>query len=244
MTSMRIQHTATVLAKALASLLQQLRRDREVHERRIDVFVTEVGRQIRQTRLGIDASVIPGQHAVDHKGVAKIMYAWARFPLGWLEARSSEHTDKQAFNRGPGVATLTLLMPEEAGRGLHGGAGFLPGFAIGVEGGEDARRQWKSTRFEEFRFPDLDRPVVEMHITEGQARELSKPKARAHGEDHHHVKTQGAQRRFGRGKGPGRVQDSSDVVGRADIGTPMLLADLASEPAIHTHNRCRWIEPM
>ena len=62
-------------AKSFAGLLKQILGNGEVHQRRVDIFVPEIGGQVREARLRIDALAVPGEHAACDEGMAKIVYA-------------------------------------------------------------------------------------------------------------------------------------------------------------------------
>ena len=68
-------------AKSLTGLLQQFLCDGEVHQSRVDVLVAEVRGQIGETRLGIDAFPVPGQHPVHDEGMPQIMDAKVPYVL-------------------------------------------------------------------------------------------------------------------------------------------------------------------
>jgi hypothetical protein len=125
--------------------------------------------------------------------LAEVMHARPRFPTGGLEADPAEHADEQFLDHDARVGTsAVLLVPEEAGGRLGGGAGLLTGLEIGRQRGDDAWRKRQTPRLEKLRFSDLNRPVVHMHIADGQSRDLAEPKPRTRGQHHHRVQTQRA----------------------------------------------------
>src|SRR5689334_21722914 len=72
--SVPIEDATTVAPETLARLLQQFLGDGEVDQGRVDVLVPEIGGQVGEPMLRIDAGSIPRQHAMDHKGVTKVMH--------------------------------------------------------------------------------------------------------------------------------------------------------------------------
>src|SRR5207302_8622152 len=70
----RLQESGAPHAKSLASLLKQLLGNGEVHQRRVDIFVPEIGDQVREARLRIDTLAVPGEHAARDEGMTKIVY--------------------------------------------------------------------------------------------------------------------------------------------------------------------------
>jgi hypothetical protein len=73
--------------KSPAGFLQQILRDREIHQCRVDILVPQPGRQVMESLLRIDAFAVPRQHAVDHKGMPQIMDPRPPAALCRLETR-------------------------------------------------------------------------------------------------------------------------------------------------------------
>ena len=57
-------------SEAPVRFLQQFLGDRQVDQGRVDIAMTKIGSQMRQTALRIDALVIPLRHPMDDEGVA------------------------------------------------------------------------------------------------------------------------------------------------------------------------------
>jgi hypothetical protein len=72
-------------------VLHQLLGDRQIDQCGIDVFVTEICRQIWKARLGIDPLSIPGEHPVTDKGVTKVVNAGPNPPFFSLYASAPKN---------------------------------------------------------------------------------------------------------------------------------------------------------
>src|SRR6516164_9875508 len=65
-----------IVLKALASLVQELRRQSEVTLGGSDIDMAEVSRQLWQQALHIRSLAIPGDHTVDGGGLPQVMQSW------------------------------------------------------------------------------------------------------------------------------------------------------------------------
>jgi hypothetical protein len=74
----------------------------------VDVAVTEVGREIRQLPLRVDALAVPLEHPVDDEGVPQVVDA--RTAPAWcgLEAGCSNHAKQELLGGDVGVAALRV----------------------------------------------------------------------------------------------------------------------------------------
>src|SRR5271154_4221813 len=76
--SLDLQTVRSESAEPLTCLVQKILRHGDVHERRMDIAVPEIGREERQLVLRIDAGAIPFEHAVHHERVTQVMNARPR----------------------------------------------------------------------------------------------------------------------------------------------------------------------
>jgi hypothetical protein len=105
------QQACADLAKTLAGFLKQLLGNRQIDDGGMEIAVTEIGPQVRQSGLDIDALPIPGQHPMDDKGVAQIMNARANAVGVRLQPSSAQDATQQMVRSDVGVAFFA--MPEE-----------------------------------------------------------------------------------------------------------------------------------
>jgi hypothetical protein len=75
---------------------------------------------------------------------------------------------------------------------------LFAGHKVILEGCDHPRGHRKPTIFEEFRLANLDRAVLQINICQCQTDDLTKPKSRAVGKDHHGKEAERPQRRLWR----------------------------------------------
>ena len=60
-------------SETLVGMLEQFLRNGEIHQRGMNIAVTEIGGQIWQSGLRIDSLLVPLRHPMDDKGMAEIV---------------------------------------------------------------------------------------------------------------------------------------------------------------------------
>ena len=90
-------------AEALPGLLQQILRDRDIDQRRMDIAVPEVGRQVRKAILRIDAGAVPVENPVHDERVTNVVNTGADLSLEWFDAGAPQDVDEQPRNALRGV---------------------------------------------------------------------------------------------------------------------------------------------
>lgn len=126
---------------------------------------------MRQAPLDVGAFAIPGEQAMDGKGMPEIVETTAH-------ADGRPERDEVAFDRGERNG-LTPLVAEEGRRGRSPRRGHV---------GEDLRQlrpQRQLARLVEFRLPDQDRAVSQIHVVASQREEFAEPQAAAVQEQQH-----------------------------------------------------------
>src|SRR4051812_26611272 len=81
-----VQATRAKGAESLVCVLQQILRDGDVHQSRMNVAVPKVSRQERQFVLRVDPGSIPLENAVHYHRVAQIVNAWTSLAFRRLDA--------------------------------------------------------------------------------------------------------------------------------------------------------------
>ena len=74
-------------AKSFAGLLKQILGNGEVYQRRVDIFVPEIGGQVREAQLRVDTLAVPGEHAACDEGMTKIVYTRSHASRSRFELR-------------------------------------------------------------------------------------------------------------------------------------------------------------
>src|SRR5580700_5042390 len=74
----------------LICVMQQVLGDGDVDQSRVDIPMTEIGREERQAILRVDARPVPFEDPVHDHRVAQVMNARAGFSSQWLQLESAE----------------------------------------------------------------------------------------------------------------------------------------------------------
>jgi len=111
--------------EALIRFLEQVLGDGQIDQGGVDVFVAQIGGQIVEAFLGLNARTIPRQHAVDDKGVAQVMEP--RSPASWLRLQAGPSNDigQQMPEGDQRVALAFVLIPEEQGTPVCAAISFV-----------------------------------------------------------------------------------------------------------------------
>jgi hypothetical protein len=102
----------------------------------MQALVSQVGHQIRESRCGIDAFAIPVEHAVDDKGVAKIVDAGSAATVSRLQSRLTQYGEKDLLRASHGVTPRASLVPEKRAVGIVWAAGTTTLLEVVPERGE------------------------------------------------------------------------------------------------------------
>lgn len=171
--------------EALVGETEQLLGDREVDQGRVDVTVTEVGREVGQPALRVDALPVPLEHPMDDEGVAQVVDARATAASFRLEACRADHTAQQLL--GGDVRVAALLVAEQMRIGMLRQAGVGPLDQVALQRGYDRGSQRQATRLEELGLANLERTLVEPEVAQLQTNDLAHPQPGAVAEDEHGV---------------------------------------------------------
>jgi len=137
----------------------------------VDAAVTEVGGEVRQLALGVDALSVPVEHPMDDEGVAEIVDAGAA-PSGFmLEAGVMDHPAEQPLRGHVDVAALAMTKERCVASRRQPGPGAL--VEIALERCQDGRLERQPTGLEELAFADLERALVGPKIAELQPDDLA-----------------------------------------------------------------------
>ena len=106
--------------EAFACLLQEFLGDRDVDQRRVDIAVTQIGREERQPILRIDAGAVPLENAVHDERVTQVVNARTNLAFRRLDPGTPQDIDKASRYGLRGVAIVPLIMPEQTRFGACG----------------------------------------------------------------------------------------------------------------------------
>jgi len=101
------------MAEPLAGFLQQILRDGDVDQRRVDVPVTQIGREEVQPVLRVDAGSIPFKDPVHDHRVPQVMHARPRPPGRRLEPSAAHDVGDHRGDRLRGVVAFEVALPEQ-----------------------------------------------------------------------------------------------------------------------------------
>ena len=87
-----LQHIGFGHSEPLVCLLKQFLCDRQVNQRRVDIAMTEVRRQMSQTSLRVDSLLVPLRHTMNDERVSKIVDA--RATAAGVSVHASEADDR------------------------------------------------------------------------------------------------------------------------------------------------------
>src|SRR5260370_38167007 len=124
----------------------------------------EVGRQVRQLRLRVDALSIPFAHTVANHGVTKIMDSRPDPATGRLKASTAQYLDQEDAQSTVGGAPPELLIPEQATIRARRPSALFAGHKIILDGRDHPRGQRDSPTFQELRVSNLDPTPPQTHI--------------------------------------------------------------------------------
>ena len=158
----------------------------------MDVAVAEVGREVGQPRLRVDALPVPRDHPVDDEGVAQIVNPWPTTARFGLEAGGAN--DKAQVMLGGDVRVTALLVTEQRRIRVGRKAGLGSLGEVAGECRHDGRLDRQATGLEELGLTDLDRALLEPKITELQPHHLAHSEADAVREHEHGVERLGSKR--------------------------------------------------
>ena len=181
--------------EASARLTEQLLRYGQVDERRVDVAMTEVGREVRQARLRIDPVAIPREHPMHDEAVAQVVHAWPRPATGGFEAGLLHHPMEQLLSRAVGIseeACLRMVRP----------ALPLARFEVVTHDRHDGRLKRQPSRLEEFGFEDVDGSFLDSDIPNAQPDEFAYAQAGTVGKAEHRIQGERPQGRIRRRESP------------------------------------------
>ena len=177
--------------------------------------MAEVGREVGQPRLGVDALPVPRDHPMDDEGVAQIVNpgpAPARFGL---EAGGANDLAQVMLDSHVRVSALLVAEQRRVRIGRKTGLGSLG--EVADECRHDGRLDRQATGLEELGLTDLERAVLEPKITKLQPHHLTHPEADAVREHEHGVERLGSKRSLGRREVACRPQQALDLLGRVDV---------------------------
>lgn len=106
--------------EALVCLLQDILSDGDIDQRRMDIAVSEIGRQEWKLVLRIDAGAIPFQNAVHDHRVTQVVDARTGLALRRFDPGTPQYIDEPICDAMRSVACVSLIVPEQAGIGLCG----------------------------------------------------------------------------------------------------------------------------
>ncbi len=170
--------------EACIRLLEQVLGDGQIDQGGVDVFVAEIGGQIGESFLGLDARAVPRQHAMNDKGVPQIMEPRPDTTRGGLQGRPTDDLRQQVPKGDQLIAPTLMLVPEKRCSQLSGGVTLSASVEIGAELLEDTWSQRELTRLKELGIPNGERRRGEIEIAKRQADEFPQPKARTVGQHH------------------------------------------------------------
>ena len=98
--------------EALVCLLQEILRDRDIDQRRMDITVPKIGRQEWKLVLRIDAGPIPFQNAVHDHQVMQVVDARTDLALRRLDPGAPQYADEAPCDAMRSVACVSLIVPE------------------------------------------------------------------------------------------------------------------------------------
>src|SRR5271157_117156 len=122
---MRLHYMGAEGPKPLAGTMQQFLGDRDVNQGGVQVAMTEVGPEVRQLGLDIDAFPVPLDHPMHDETVSQIMDSRTGATWIWFEAGAAHHTAHQVVGSDVGVAAL--LVPEQRAVSIGGSERLAPG---------------------------------------------------------------------------------------------------------------------
>ena len=108
------------VTEALVCLLQEILRDRDVDQRRMDIAVPEIGRQEWKLVLRIDAGAIPFENAIHDHGVTQVVNARTGLALRRLDPGTPQDVDEPPCDA---LTTCSVHFPDRARTNRN------PGFA-------------------------------------------------------------------------------------------------------------------
>jgi hypothetical protein len=90
-----------ILREASACFFEQLRSHAQISLSRLDVYMAQVGRQLRKQALNVLAIAIPCKNTMYGCGMAQIMQArWMQFPFGAFNMSCAAQALKQSDDLG------------------------------------------------------------------------------------------------------------------------------------------------
>ncbi len=172
-------------AEAFARQIEQLPSNREIDERRVDVAVPEVGREVGQPTLRVDPFAVPLDHAVNDEGVAQVVDTWSAPADIRLEASRVDDAAQELL--GGDVRVPATLVREQGAVGGRRQSGMLTRSEIAPEGRHNGRANRQATRLEELGLANLQRTFIEPEVSELESSDLAHPQPDAVAEDEHGV---------------------------------------------------------
>lgn len=102
-------------SETLACQTEQLLGDGEIDERRVDVAVPEIRREVGQPALRVDPLPVPLEHPVDDKRVSQIVNAGPATARLRLEASGADDAAQELLGSDVGVAARLVAEQRSVG---------------------------------------------------------------------------------------------------------------------------------
>src|SRR5438093_4346293 len=151
----------------------------------MNIAVAEIGCQVREPALRIDAFPIPGHHAVRHKGVPKAVESRTASVAILIYTSPANHI---AHKLPGGDNTVSAaLMHEDSGFRVRRPSRLAAGIKVLAESGRRAGGDRQPARLEKLCTAYFDSVLVPVHVLEFQADDLAQTQPRAVCEYEHRI---------------------------------------------------------
>src|ERR1700681_4532221 len=115
----------------------------------------EIGRQVRELGLRVDARLVPLAHPVTNHRVAHVVDSWPDCAARGVDPRAPQYVRQHKPHPSNGVTPASLRTPEQGSVRIRRGTRTFTQAEIVLEGGHNSGCQRQAAMLEELRFSDV-----------------------------------------------------------------------------------------